>query len=117
MGLAPSKKVAVPVGTPGGAPTGETVAVNVTGNPFPDGFWDEIRFVVVPCWMASVYACEPVAPTESVAIIVNIKDPVAVGVPFRTPVPVLKFIPGGSVPLGAEKVLLTVPLLAVIVTG
>jgi hypothetical protein len=49
-------------------------------------------------FITTVYGCDPVAETLSVAEIVNVNDAALVGVPLITPVTELKFKPSGRVP-------------------
>ena len=47
--------------------------------------------------------CVPVAPIESVAVTRNVKVPLAVGVPLRTPA-LLRLMPAGKLALTVVKV-------------
>ena len=57
----------------------------------------------------SVKLCVLVDPRESVAVIVNVCDPVVVGVPCSNPAAV-RVRPGGSVPLVKDQTSGTVPM-------
>ena len=55
-----------------------------------------------------VRLCVPIAPMESVAVTRNVKVPLAVGVPLKTPAE-LKAMPAGKFALTVVKVTVPVP--------
>ena len=59
--------------------------------------------------ITTVYGCEPVALTASVAVIVKLNVPAALGVPFKTPVDAVKVMPVGIAPDETESVFVPVP--------
>jgi hypothetical protein len=66
-------------------------------------------------FITTVYGCAPVAETLSVAKIVKLNVPTAVGVPLITPVTGLNDKPVGKAPEDNDKVNGAVPPTAVIV--
>src|SRR5437870_4253674 len=70
IGVAPSKKVTVPVGVPEAE---LTVAVNVTVTPGADGFCDEPSTVVVAVWPTAWETAEEV-------LVLNVVSPLYVAV-------------------------------------
>ena len=61
--------------------------------------------------ITTVYACEPVAPTVSVAVMVKLNVPLALGAPDSVPAAV-KVRPVGTVPTVTENVESPVPPVA-----
>ena len=69
--------------------------------------------VSVTVLTVKLYAVDPVAPSESVAMIVKLNEPDAVGVPLIAPVATLNDSPAGRLPADTLSVTVPVPPVAV----